>query len=230
MENECANEIPEETVVPPVEQPTAQPCQTIPETPPVDRKKVAKKVRLIAILVGVALILALALSATISYFSPGAVAERYAKAQLFSDYHAMNRYCAYDLYAYKLDGDDEEDYFEDISDHYREDIYSWKDYSSYMRDSIEEQLEDYYGDYEISYEATRVKKISLRTLKKEEKSFLDKLENRVDFDPGYINGARKVTVKIKIKGEDRNHKQETSFYMVRIGLSWKVLSADNSLS
>ena len=185
----------------------------------------SKKVKRIGILVVAAVLVLVAALSVASYSSPKTVAKRYLDAYVYRDYVTLNKLMAYDVYAYELywyDGD-EEKYFEEVSNEFDEDIYSWKELSKYMREYMDEELCDEYGDYSISYEVTREKDISIRKLEEEEKYLIERLEERADFDIDDVAKAKVITIKAKIKGEDETERETIEVYMVKIGGSWKAL-------
>lgn len=207
------------------------PVEPTPELEDLKRKvlklRKSKKVKRIGGLVVAAVLVLVAALSVISYSSPKAVAKRYLDAYVYRDYVTMNKLMAYDVYAYELywcDGD-EEKFFEEVSDEFDEDIYSWKELSKYMREYVDEELCDEYGDYSISYEVTREKDISIRKLEEEEEYLIERLEKRANFDIDNVTKAKVITIKVKIKGEDETERETIEVYMVKIGGRWKVLSA-----
>ena len=119
--------------------------------------------------------------------------------------------------------EDEDGYFEYLSNEYDEYITSWKELSSFYRYDTIENLEDYYGDYKITVEVTRTKDKSFDKLVKDELgSSIDYLEN-YGFDRDSVTNAKEVTVKYKIKGEDETDRVTYIVWVVKIGGLWKVL-------
>lgn len=157
------------------------------------------------------------------YLSPSATALRYEKAYFWGDPVAKKQCLAYDYYAFVLGEDSEEEYFEDFSESYDEDIKSWRDLSRYYRSWLEEDMEDNYGDYKVSFEVTRVKDISNKTLKERNDGLLELLEGSSLFDADTIKDSKEVTIKRKISGEDDIDRVTLTVYLVKVNGLWKVL-------
>lgn len=156
-------------------------------------------------------------------------AHKYVKAMVKGDVIKACKYMAYDPKELILESADmdKDEFFEEMSDWMDEDIDSWRDVNKLMKEEMEDELEDEYGDYKITTKVVDVEKISVRKLKKEiGESRLETLEDEIDFDPDRIRAAKVVEVKVKIKGEDDTETERIEVYMVRIGLSWKVISPD----
>ena len=176
--------------------------------------------------IAVVLVIAIAAGCLIYRGSPKNVAVRYVKAYEFSDYVAEHKVMAYDTYAYFLGDMSEEEYFEQCSDRYDEDIQSWKDLSDYYRTDWEEFLEDIYGEYKLSIEASRVKDMSNKRLEAEYGNFLNELETKIAFDRDDISDAKEVTVKLKIEGEDGTDRETYIVCLVKINGVWKALGSE----
>lgn len=186
-----------------------------------------KKWLIIGIIASVVLILSIALFSVLSSLSPQSIAEKYAEAYIFGDICKLQKYSAYDCYEFALRSyDDEEEYFEIMSDHYDEDITSWDDLSKAQRAYADEEFSDEYGDYKVTIEATRVKDISIRKLAEECGYQLDLLEEQGLIDRDDIAEAKEVTLKLKIAGEDTTDRDTGTIYLVRLGFFWKVLARD----
>lgn len=88
-------------------------------------KKTIAVILLAAIVIG-------GICGVISYNSPKLVALRFAKARFNYDLKVQEKLLAYDFRAVTLYAndykDDEEAFFESLSDEYNEDIYSWEEY------------------------------------------------------------------------------------------------------
>lgn len=155
--------------------------------------------------------------------SASSVAKRFVKAY-FGDSKTAMALTAYDWKQYEMYGyDDEEEYFEDISYYFDEEIESWNDCFKAVDDFQEENLEDTYGDYKISVEVTKTKDISVKKMLENNSSLLNTLESRGVFDRDSIKDAKVVTVKAKIKGEDGTERDTFNVYLVKAGNGWKVL-------
>lgn len=178
---------------------------------------IAAAVVVIAVLVGV-----------IRYNSPASVAQRYLKA-LFTDSKRASSMLAYDEQAQMLDwyDGDEEVFFENQSNWLDEDITSWKDYYEAKDASNKEGMEDELGRYTIKTEAKKVKDVSAKKIRSDYEYWLDELEDSIGFDSDKIKAGKRVTVKLTIKGEDDTERETVDIVLVRMGLTWKVLAADN---
>lgn len=157
--------------------------------------------------------------------SPKAVAERFIAAYLKGDLAGREKLCAYDWREWIVDrnaGGGEDDFFENMSDTYDEDIASWKDYFKVFADAAEEKLSDQYGKYKIRIEATRVRDLSARKIENDYERVLEQYED-FGLDPDRISKGAEVTVKAKIDGEDDSVKHVYKVTLVKIGLSWKFL-------
>lgn len=176
------------------------------------------------IAIAVILVIAIAAGCLISRGSPENIAVRYVEAMEFGNYVTMHKVMAYDTYMKILDEMSEEEYFEEISDEFKEDIQSWKDLSDYLRTTAEESLEDAYGEYKLSFDVSRVKDISIRRLEDEYESTLDSLEEELAFDRDDISDAKEVTVKGKFEGEDETDRMTYTVCMVKMNGAWKVLT------
>ena len=134
---------------------------------------------------------------------------------------------AYDWKARQLGYyDDEDDFFEAMSDQYDENITSWGSYFKAKNKSDKETIEDLVGKYKITTEVTRKKDISLKKLLEENSSLIKKLEAEGLIDRGDISAAKEIIVKMKVKGEDQTVRNIYDMYLVKIGGAWKVLDYD----
>lgn len=183
-------------------------------------KKEPKKLGLIAAAVIVAVAVAVIF---LGGSSPESVAERYCKAW-YTDAKTESSLLACDWQEYLLHNyDDEEEFFEEMGDYYYADIASWGDYYKAVDASQKEELEDTYGEFELTAEATKTKDMSLNKLQEELSYWLDALEEYTSFDRDSISDVKLVTVKVKISGEDDTNRATWLVYTVKIGSSWKVL-------
>lgn len=175
-------------------------------------------------LIAAAVIVAVAAAAIfLGGSGPESVAERYCKAW-YTDAKTESSLLAFDWQEYLLNGyDDEEEFFEEQGDYYYADIASWGDYYKAVDAAQEEELEDIYGEYELTAEASKTKDMSLNKLQDEMGSYLDALEEYTSFDRDNISDVKVVTVKVKISGEDDTSRVTWSVYTVKIGGGWKVL-------
>lgn len=186
---------------------------------PQNRKKTIIAIAAILVVVIVA-------GCLISSKSPEKVAIRYVEAYEFEDLVTLHKVMAYDIYALRLGDMSEEEYFEKLSNTYDEDITSWKDLSKYNRASTKESLEDYYGDYKLAFDVSRVKDMSNRKLEEAYGSTLNQLENTTAFDRDDISDAKEVIVKGKLEGEDETERFTYTVCMVKMNGAWKALSVD----
>lgn len=221
-------EVPVESEAPaepeaPVAAPKRRKPATRPAAKPVNLPFDVSKLPLKAIgIAAVALIVVIILISSLG--GPKNLAKKYVKANVYGDIVAMHKYLAYDNYANILGDEDEEDYFEDLSDDLDEEITSWKDLAKYNREESEENLEDEYGDYKIEMEITKVKDVSARSLEKDFEYLYDRLEDNTDFDRDDISAGKTVKIKMKIKGDEGTERYELTVYLVKMGMSWKVLT------
>ena len=135
---------------------------------------------------------------------------------------------AYDFEAFLLtsyDGD-EEAFFEEMSDEYDANITSWNEYHKAFDTCWKEQWEEDYGKYKISVDVVRSKDISVRKALEDNAGTVSYLEENLNFDSDKISAAKIVTVKGKIDGEDDIVRNKCEVYMVKIGLTWRVLQWD----
>ena len=182
-----------------------------------------KRIWTIAIL-GVFVLLVIGIIFVSTYFSPQNVALRFVKAMQYDDVVTMHSVMAYDNYQYLLKDKAEAEYFEERSDYYEEDIDNWKTYSKLLKERTEDYLFEEYGEYKITFEATREKDISKRKLESEVD--LEYLENKTDFNIDQVSKVKTVTVKMKIEGEEKVKRYTYTVYMVKVGLFWKALDAE----
>lgn len=185
-----------------------------------------KRKKSIAILAVIVAILAVG-AGVISHSSPKSVAERFVVASIYNDADAMNSMLAYNYHdslisSYK----DEEDFFDAKSNELKEDITSWKDYSKVLKNLRTETLEDDYGKFKLTEEATRVKDLSKKKMEDELGSSYMKFLEKYDFDMAKVSKCKEVTVKLKLTGEDDNLKLIYTIDMAKIGGSWKILTWD----
>ena len=180
-----------------------------------------------AVLIGIAIVLIIAVIIGLNAISAGNVAEKFAKAAILEDHKAMGKYAAFSVEKYCVgDYGDEEEFYEDMSDEYDEDISSWSDFCKIAREYAQEYLEDFYGDFKLTFEATKVKDMSIKKLSSECEYRIEALEERSDFDIDDYSKAKVVTVKAKIDGDDDKDKGSCDVYLVKDGITWKVVADD----
>ena len=227
--NQNPEQAPQQTEYQPEYQPQYQPDQPAFENATYEApKKSLLKNPMVLIAAGAA---ALVLLIIIIACSGGAKknAHKYVKNITNGDILKATKYMAYDPKEMILEETDmdKDEFFEEMSDYLDEDIDNWRDLNKYAKEEMRDELEDEYGDYKIQTKVTDVEKISVRKLKKElGESYLEDLEDYADFDVDRIRAAKVVEVKAKIKGEDDTETDRIEVYMVRIGLSWKVIAPD----
>lgn len=163
----------------------------------------------------------------ISYNSPKSVAKRFIKAVSLYDYKTTAKLSAYDWYAVSLDGDEEEVFFDEMSDRYDEDITSWQEYFKVVKSYGKERHEDWYGKYKYSFTVARVKDLSERKLKEKYSEVLDAYEEASLLDADNIGKGKEVTVKSKLESEEDGVDRATCIVtVVKISGAWKVLTFD----
>lgn len=193
-------------------------------TPPKQPNPKLKKIVILA-LIAVAVIAVVV--GVIRYNSPASVAQRYFKATLTNSKLAA-RMTAYDTQAMSLqwyDGDEEE-FFENQSDWLDEDITSWNEYYKAIDANQKERLEDEYGKYKLTIDVKKVKDISAKKIRDDYEYELDSLEDATGFDRDQIKAGKRVTLKYALKGEDGTERDTLDIILVRMGMTWKVLTTD----
>lgn len=163
----------------------------------------------------------------ISYNSPESVAKRFVKAVFLFDDKTVAKLTAYDWYVKTLNGDDEDAFFDKKSDYYDTDITSWKDYFKTYKSYTKESMEDEFGDYEFSFEVTRVKDISARKLKEKYSDILQEYEEKSMLDSDSIENGKIATVKVKLETEDGIERVTCTVAVVKMSGAWKVLTLDS---
>ena len=203
------------------------------------RKKTFIAIAVLAVLIAAAIF-------ALDSISASSVAEKYLKALKTNDLYIMDKYGVYPCkadtdrrissYAEKHGIEDlsaaEEEYYDHLSEIYEEDIDSWKDYCKAFHERYLEELEDLYGEFELTVEAKREKNISIRKLRSEiegtnEGTYIAArmkwLESTGDFDLDNYSRAAAVTVSYKVYGDDVNIRRSYNVYLVRDGIFWKAL-------
>lgn len=137
----------------------------------------------------------------------------------------------YEEYEGKIDTWD--DYLEFRSELADEEFDSMDDYAEFYRDQMKDEIEDIYGDYTVSTEATDIDDISKKKVKKAIEEvygeradvYLESLEE-CGFDIDDCDNFKCVTVEYTIEGEDDDYEGETKVYLVKVGMSWKYVLCD----
>lgn len=172
----------------------------------------------------VALVVAIVLLARGSATS---VAKRYCTAY-WGDIRKIEQLSAYDWRNEKLQGyEDEDAFFEDMSEEYDADIRSWQDYYRALNEYGREVLDDYVGKYSAEMDVTKVRDISVDKLRGDLSYHIKKLEEHGSFDADKITAAKKITVKVKLKGEERTVRYTYDMYLVKVSGAWKILTVDS---
>ena len=185
-----------------------------------------KRKKTIAILAA-AVVVIVAVILLLTGSSAKSVAQRFVKSYYTGNMKTSMSLLAYDHKAYILeDYDDEEEFFESASGWSDRDINSWNDYYKAVGEETKENLEDDYGKYKLSVEATKEKKMSLKKWEDEYEWEIENLEDAGCFDRDSVKTVKVVTVKVKIQGEDDIDRDSGEICMVKMGLSWKVFDAD----
>lgn len=188
-------------------------------------KRRKKTVGIIAAVAAVAVVAVVA--ALLTGGSAKSVAGKFAKEYCSANIKSCTKLLAYDYYDYLLsDYDDEEEFFEDASDEYDEEITSWRDYYKAESEDSKDRLDDYYGSYKFTIEVTKEKNMSLKKWEDEYEWEIENYEDADCFDRDAVKAVKMVTVKIKIKGEDGSDSYTAEMCVVKMGLSWKVFDFD----
>lgn len=209
--------------------PTTGPAYAAPGAAPMYAAPVpAPKKSLLVPLLIIAAVVVVAICAAVFFItrnSATSVAKRYVTGYYENDKLASSLW-AYDYEALILldYGGDEEVFFEAMSDEYDADITSWNEYYKAVDTYFKEYWEDNYGKYKVSVEVVRSKDISVRRLLDDESDAISYLEENLNFDSDKISAAKIVTVKGKLAGEDDIMREKFEIYMVKIGLTWRVLA------
>ncbi len=192
-----------------------------------------KKVWTLAALIAAAVVVVLAIAGVLvgvyRYNSPEAVAVRYVET-MDKDNEKAASLLAYDEKAkllYNYDGD-QTAFFEKNENTFDMDIESWEDYYSAEDEFWTELTENLYGEYEVTAEATRTKKMSIKRLEKEQGELLDELEDKAGFNRDAIQEAKEITVKRKLKGEVKTWRDTYAVIMVKLKGKWRVLEWESN--
>ena len=159
--------------------------------------------------------------------SPQAVAERFVKLCLDCEFEQLAKLCAYDLKAYLIDEawcDDEDEFFEEMSDEFDADIDSWAELAAALREELREDLEDEYGKFELEIEAAGVRELSVREIKDEMGEWRFGEIEDFGFDPGKAEAYTAVRVNITIAGKEDSYTIPVTIYLAKIDGSWKALT------
>lgn len=182
-----------------------------------------KRKKTIAILAA-AVVVIVAVILLLTAGSAKSVAQKFAKSYGSGNVKTSVKLLAYDHEAYMLDDydDDEEEFFESASDWTDSDISSWSDYYKALEDEAKEGLEDSYGKYRVSAEATKERNMSLKKWEDEYDREIENYEDAGCFDRDSVKAVKSVTVKVKIQSEDDIERETVEMCMVKMGLFWKV--------
>ena len=188
-----------------------------------------KKVWTLAALIAAAVVVVLAIAGVYRYNSPEAVAVRYVET-MDKDNEKAASLLAYDEKAkllYNYDGD-KTDFFEKNENTFDMDIESWEDYYNAEDEFWTELTENLCGEYEVTAEATRTKKMSIKRLEKEQGELLDELEDKAGFNRDAIQEVKEITVKRKLKGEVKTWRDTYAVIMVKLKGKWRVLEWESN--
>lgn len=181
-----------------------------------------KRKKTIAILAA-AVVVIVAVILLLTAGSAKSVAQRFVKSYCSGNVKAGMNLLAYDHEAYMLDDyDDEEEFFESISNWTDSDISSWSDYYKVLEEEAKDDLEDSYGKYRVSAEATKERNMSLKKWEDEYDREIENYEDAGCFDRDSVKAVKSVTVKVKIQSEDDIERETVEMCMVKMGLFWKV--------
>ena len=159
---------------------------------------------------------------------PESVAEDFAKAIEAQDHASLFDLYAYDYEAYLQEStldeyDSEDDFFEELSEMYDEEIDSWKDAYKAVLNRNKDQLEDEYGsDYKIKAKASDTVDLDEDELEEVKEDLLD-WDDYIDEDEiEKIKDAKKITVDATISGEDGEDEGTVVVIVVKYDGKWKV--------
>lgn len=170
---------------------------------------------------------------------PEAVAEAFAEADILEDLKAQFDLTAYDYETmYKEDWlddygcDDEDEFFEELSEDYDEDISSWNDWYKRKLNNAKESYKDYYGDdYKLKVKATDTEELDEDEIEDIIDYLLDECDGYIDEDAVEdIEEAMNVTVEASISGEDGEDSGIMYVTVVKIDGTWKVADYDYGYS
>lgn len=180
----------------------------------------------VSVLVVVAVLIVAAFAAA-KYLSPEAVAMRYAKAAILSDIAAQEKVSAYSIHDLRIsEYKDEEDFLSHMPKLLDEDLASWKEYVSYVKNQQRDWLEDHYSTYKIEISTVKTRNQSVRKLTSNNSDLIKKLEEKKLFDSDKITDAKYVQLKAKIIGEDTIEREYINVYLCKVGGLWKVLTTN----
>ena len=192
-----------------------------------------KKVWTLAALIAAAVVVVLAIAGVLvgvyRYNSPEAVAVRYVET-MDKDNEKAASLLAYDEKAKLVnnyDGD-QTAFFEKNENTFDMDIESWEDYYNAEDEFWTELTENLCGEYEVTAEATRTKKMSIKRLEKEQGELLDELEDKAGFNRDAIQEVKEITVKRKLKGEVKTWRDTYAVIMVKLKGKWRVLEWESN--
>ncbi len=186
----------------------------------------AEKWKKSSAILGAAMVVIIAGIILLSQGNAASVAKRYCNG-FFGNSKMQAKLTAYDWKEKQLEYyDDEEDFFDSMSDKYDESITSWGSFFKAKDKYYKETLEDLVGKYKITTEVTREKDLSLKKFLDENSSLIRNLDMNGFIDKDSISAAKEFVVKMKIKGEDQTVRNTYDMYLVKIGGAWKVLDFD----
>ncbi len=173
----------------------------------------------IAVILGVIVVIGV-VCGVISYNSPASVARRYVKARYEYDYKIVDSTLVGGKY-YWFGDEDEQEWLEEQSNWYDEDILSMSDYYNYMKTERDDTLYDEYGEYKITTRVSKEKDVRVGKLLDNE--VIAETLDMLDIDEGRVKAAKLVTVKLHVVGEDDSDRATVEAWLAKIGLAWKVI-------
>ena len=224
MENEnIVNEIPVEQEKP-VQRPAAE-RKSKKSLLSLLKKPFAPENRKKTIIVLAAVVLVVVAAFLLIFNSPEAVAKRYVKATFYNDYGAKQELLAYDYHKYLIGDQTAVEYFKSKSESLKEDITSWKDLEEYYRKAQEKAIFEEYGEYKLDIDVMFVEDIPNLKFADDFKDELENLKERAGFNADSIKDVKRVTLKVRVDGEDENdiERRVAVVYVVQTGISWKVV-------
>ena len=160
---------------------------------------------------------------------PEEVAKAFVKAELYNDIKEVKGLWVYDYEGMLKDETleeygTEEDFFEEISEEYGEDINSWNAAYAQVKKLQKEYMEERYGEnFKLSVSADE----PIEMDEDELEYLIDDLEDEYE---GYIDESALKEVKegvivpvtITIKGDNQEQEQTYGVYVIKMGKKWKV--------
>lgn len=165
------------------------------------------------------------------------VAVDFVKAEVLEDYVSQFDLAVFDYEAMLKDNvlnnyDSEDEFFEEMSDEYDENITSWKKVFSVILKDAKEYFEDTYGDdYKLKVKATDTEELDEDEIEEVIDYLLDECDGYVDEDAlENIKEAMNVTVEVSVSGSRDDDAYTIIVTVVKIDGKWKVADYDYGYS